>query len=59
MDSGCWSFDYFSCFISAKYGSSISARFLTYRAHTVCFCTLAAILDLSLVFLKIALKVDF
>jgi hypothetical protein len=33
------------CFISAKCGSSISARFLIQRAHTVCFCTLVTILD--------------
>jgi hypothetical protein len=43
--SGCWSFDSFWCFISAKCGSSISARFFTYRAHAVCFCTLVTILD--------------
>jgi hypothetical protein len=29
----------------AKCGSSLSARFLIYRAHAVCFCALVAILD--------------
>jgi hypothetical protein len=37
----------FWCFISAKYGSSISARFLIYGDHVVGFCTLVAILDPS------------
>jgi hypothetical protein len=32
-------------FISAKCGSSISARLLIYGAYAVCFCTLFAILD--------------
>jgi hypothetical protein len=32
-------------FFSAKYGSSTSARFLIYRAHTVCFLLLVTILD--------------
>jgi hypothetical protein len=32
-------------FYSAKCGYSISAKFLIYRAHTVCFCPLVAILD--------------
>jgi hypothetical protein len=32
-------------FFSAKYGSSISAKFLIYGAHTVCFCPLVPILD--------------
>jgi hypothetical protein len=45
MGSGCWSFDSPWCFISTKCGSSISAKFLTHRVHTVCFCTLNAILD--------------
>jgi hypothetical protein len=27
------------------YGLSISARFLIYRSHAVCFCALIAILD--------------
>jgi hypothetical protein len=35
----------FGAFFSAECGSSISARFLIYRAHTVWFCTLVAILD--------------
>jgi hypothetical protein len=43
--SGCQSFDSPWCFISAKCGSSISARFLIHRAPAVCYCTLAAILD--------------
>jgi hypothetical protein len=43
--SGCHSFDSSSCFFSAKCGSSISAKFLIYGAHVVCFCPLAAILD--------------
>jgi hypothetical protein len=42
--SGCWSFDSSWCFICGKCGSSVSARFLIYRAH-ICFCTLVAILD--------------
>jgi hypothetical protein len=46
--SGCQSFDFSWCFFSVKCGSSVSARFLIYRAHTVCFCTLVAILDHSL-----------
>jgi hypothetical protein len=41
----CQSFDSAWCFISAKCGSSFSARFLIHRAHTVCFCALVAILD--------------
>jgi hypothetical protein len=44
--SGCLSFDSPWLFISAKCGSSISARFLIHGAHAVCFCTLVAILDL-------------
>jgi hypothetical protein len=36
-------------FFSAKCGSSVSARFLIYRAHAVCFCTLVAILDPTIV----------
>jgi hypothetical protein len=32
-------------FFPSKYGSSISAKFLIYRAHVVCFCTLVTILD--------------
>jgi hypothetical protein len=45
--SGCQSFNSL-CFISAKCGSSISARFLIYGAHAVCFCLLVTILDPSL-----------
>jgi hypothetical protein len=43
--SGCLCFDSSWCFFSAKCSSSASARVLIYRAHTVCFCTLVAILD--------------
>jgi hypothetical protein len=43
--SVCRSFDSSWCFISAKCGSSISARFLIHGAHSVCFCTLVAILE--------------
>jgi hypothetical protein len=32
--SGCWSFDSPWCFISAKCGSSITARFESHRAHS-------------------------
>jgi hypothetical protein len=35
----------FGAFFSAKCGSSVSARFLIYGAHVVCFCTLVTILD--------------
>jgi hypothetical protein len=45
--SGCQSFDSPWCFISAKCGPSVTARFLILRAHTLCFCTLVAILDPS------------
>jgi hypothetical protein len=51
--SGCWSLDSSWFFFSAKCGSSISARFFIYRVHTVCFCTLVAILDPSLAFKSI------
>jgi hypothetical protein len=43
--SGCWSFNSFLCFFSAKCDFSVSARFLIYGAHTVWFCTLVSILD--------------
>jgi hypothetical protein len=33
-------------FFPAKFGSSISARFLIYGVHDVCFLPLVAILDL-------------
>jgi hypothetical protein len=46
--SGCWSFDSPCCFISSKSGSSVSVRFWSLRAHTVCFCAIVAILDQSL-----------
>jgi hypothetical protein len=39
-------FDSPCCFISAKCGFSISARFWSLGAHAVCFCALVAILDL-------------
>jgi hypothetical protein len=42
--SGCQSFDSPCCFISAKSGPSISAIFLIYGAHAVCFCAIFAIL---------------
>jgi hypothetical protein len=45
--SGCWNFDSPCCFISAKCGSSVSARLWSFGAHAVCFCTLVAILDPS------------
>jgi hypothetical protein len=44
----CWSFDSPWCFISAKCGFSVSARFLNHRAHAVCFCILVIILDLPI-----------
>jgi hypothetical protein len=45
--SGCQGIDFSCCFFCpVKSGSSISARFLNYRAHAVCFCTLVVILDL-------------
>jgi hypothetical protein len=43
--SGCLSFDYSWCFFPAKCGSSISTGFSIYRANTIFFCTLVAILD--------------
>jgi hypothetical protein len=43
--SGCQSFDSSWYFISSKCGSSVSARFLIYGAHSVCFCALLGILD--------------
>jgi hypothetical protein len=43
--SGCQSFDSPWCLISAKSGSSISAKFWDHGAHTVWFCTLVTILD--------------
>jgi hypothetical protein len=42
---GCWSFASSWWFFSAKCGSSISAKFLICRAHSVCFLPLVAILD--------------
>jgi hypothetical protein len=45
--SGCCSFASSWSFFSAKGGSSISARFLIYRAHAVCFLPLVAILNLT------------
>jgi hypothetical protein len=46
--AGCWLFDSPWCFISAKSGSSVSARFLIHGAHAVCFCVLVTILDLTI-----------
>jgi hypothetical protein len=43
--SGCWSFDSSWWFFSVKCGSSVSAKFLIYRVHDVCFCPLVTILD--------------
>jgi hypothetical protein len=40
---GCQSFASSWCFLSAKRGSSVSARFLIYGAHVVCFLPLVAI----------------
>jgi hypothetical protein len=42
--SGCRRFDSPLCFISARCGFSISARFLIHTVHAVCFCTLVTIL---------------
>jgi hypothetical protein len=47
--SGCRSFDSPWCCISSKCGSSISERFLIRGAHTVCFCLLVTVLDLTIV----------
>jgi hypothetical protein len=44
--SACLNFDSPWCFINTKYGSSVSARFWSHRAHTFWFCTLVAFLDL-------------
>jgi hypothetical protein len=46
--SGCWSFGSPSCFISAKCGFSISARFLIHGAHVVWFCAVVPSWILSL-----------
>jgi hypothetical protein len=43
----------FLVFFFCQCGSSVPARFLIYRAHTVCFLLLLAILDPSIVLLKI------
>jgi hypothetical protein len=43
--SGCRSFTSSFLVFSTKCGSGVSARFLIYGAHAVCFCTLYAILD--------------
>jgi hypothetical protein len=43
--SGYQSFDSPYCFISAKCGSSVSVRFWSHGAHTVCFCVPVTILD--------------
>jgi hypothetical protein len=52
--SRCQVFDSSCCFFSAKCGSSFSIKFLIYGAHTVCFCTLVAILDPSIIYLLIS-----
>jgi hypothetical protein len=44
---GCPSFNSPWCFISTNCGSSISPRFWNHGAHTVCFCTIVAILNLQ------------
>jgi hypothetical protein len=41
----CWSFASSWRFFSAKCGSSISARFLIYGTHAVCFLSLVTVLD--------------
>jgi hypothetical protein len=51
--SRCQDFDSPWCFISTKYGSRISARFLIHGAHAVWFCALVAILDPLHIFLRI------
>jgi hypothetical protein len=45
-DSGCQSFDFPCCFISAKCGSSVSERYWSLGVHAVCFYALVIILDL-------------
>jgi hypothetical protein len=42
----CWSFASSWWFFSAKCGSSLSARFLIYGVHAICFLPLVTILDL-------------
>jgi hypothetical protein len=42
---GFWSFASSWWFLSAKCGSSVSARFLIYRSYTFCFLPLVAIFD--------------
>jgi hypothetical protein len=54
--SGCRSFDSPCCFISAKCGSSVSTRFWSHRAHSVCFCALVTILTCPLQFFFIVCK---
>jgi hypothetical protein len=44
-DKGCQSFNSSQCFSSAKCGYGVSARFLIYGTHAVCFCILDTILD--------------
>jgi hypothetical protein len=43
---GCLSFAFSCCFFSAKYGSSVSARFQIYGAHAVSYLPLVGILKL-------------
>jgi hypothetical protein len=45
--SACQSFNSPCSFTSTKHGSSISARSLIHRAHAVCICVPAAILNFS------------
>jgi hypothetical protein len=44
---GCRSFDSSWCFFSAKCNSGVSAKFLIYRIHSICFCPPVTILDPS------------
>jgi hypothetical protein len=58
---GCWSFGSPCCFISAKCGSSVSARFWNHKPHAVSFCALVTILKITISydFLIMKLKVNF
>jgi hypothetical protein len=49
--SGCWSFDSPRCFIYTKCVSSVSVRFWSHRAHSVCICALVTILVFPKIFL--------
>jgi hypothetical protein len=50
--SGCQNFNSPLYFTSAKCGSSISARSLIHRVHTVCICVSVVILDLFVIYFK-------